>query len=181
MERKPYTREEITAFVARNLQVVGTAAAESDKLRARFVQSIEKLPGWQQVLMVETNFANIFADPDDLNKIYQARTGTEKQALGFFSPGDVSVAFNEASVGGVNPAFWGRGRNKDFDDPTAFHEDGHRVDNYIGPSGAGRFFSDNSPEWQEAVKREVADSHMRLGPAERVVPVKEQNTRGVLR
>jgi hypothetical protein len=168
---KPYSRKEIEAFVAVNLRVAGEKAlAEIDRLQARFADTIETLPAWQQILLVESRADNIVGDEAAVADLY-AQTGAEKKkVLGFFQKGDLSLSFNteSAKVWARNPIVWDMNARDELGVVTARHEDGHRIDALLATEGA-HWYSAASPAWKTALARDLSPesiaARMRAAPA----------------
>jgi hypothetical protein len=156
MERQ-YSRADIEMFVAHNLKIVGIdTKAEQDAIRASFANTIEKLPPWQQIIMIESRRTNVTGVSQEINAAYHDNSNNKlSRVLGFFMPGDMTLKFNKAAdVSALDPILWEVGREQTF-----HHEEGHRQDKYLGAflKTGFQYYSDADEDWKEALNLEMAD------------------------
>lgn len=176
MNGKPYSRGEIEAFASTNLKIVEIGdPAEQDALRRRFVDIIEVLPPWQQVLLIEYRGNNIIADGDSVSRLWRqvAANSPIKQVNGFFNAGSLRLNFNNHSRGYAvrDPIIVSRDARDEYHELTVRHEDGHRVDAILAgsdPDCKVWFYSSHSPAWKEALAQDIA---ARQAAAAKVAPV----------
>ena len=157
----PYTKAEIDAFVENNLLIVGQEASANDAaVRADFAETIARLPGCEQVFLIESQSTNITGDQKFVHELY----GAPEPVNGFFQPGKARFATNFNTITGYDAAVWhadARGQNGAV---TFRHEHGHRIDRYLasGTSLSVRYLSDQHQGWLDALEREKAKKKLQI-------------------
>lgn len=164
-----YTDSDIDRFTARNLEILGVGQDQATAIRAKFSETIKKLPAVEQVILIEGMGTNIAGNAEIVNKLY----GGIHNVGGFYSTNPVRIRDNFNSASGVvhNPIVM-NGDNLDYLMNITRHEEGHRVDNRLSKSGV--FYSDAAQSWQarlDAYKDRMANS-LAVSPLENNNPIK---------
>ncbi len=145
MKPHGYPRDIIDKFANEMVQLADDFSPEkADKIRRIYADIVANLPPWQQALVIEGNRPIVFGRYSTINALYKEKGGAKESNIdGFFQPKEnqvyVSIGFFGSHYGVAN---------------TTWHEKGHQFDWMKELVGSGKFYSDNSDSWKNALARE---------------------------
>ncbi len=177
-----YTREEIEAYVERNLVVIGeNSIAQEAEIRANFADRIAVMPPSHQSILIESRRMNYAGDPDEVQRHWGALTGGDRPVNGFFIP-DNRIAHGQIGTAPLSRAFsrlpsesvvWNVEANRAS---VVEHEVGHLLDFQVGrhltPTEPQFWSAGNDPSWVVAISGESSGGlePVALAPEERFYP-----------